>query len=150
MLNAISTATSSYQSQADAPRAESPSLSALAALAAPAVAPVQESFAPDDADSGDFGILYGPNGLPQGSGVPSFASVTESGESRLADSRDPSARLAMESTQLADLLSSFLSPAASRSQDVATGSAPVPVETDTRQLSRMAQASVIAQLYSQF
>ena len=150
MLNAITTTSgaSAYQtatvSRSDTAAAE-PAVSALATLSAPRpalVGPVSGTTEPE----GDFGVVYGPNGLPEGSAAPAYTvpAAAETPEQRSANTRDPSARLAMESTQLNALLSSLMSsPGATDRQ------AFLP-ETDGGQLARIAKDSVIAQFYGQF
>jgi hypothetical protein len=127
-----------------------PAVSALAALTVPQ--PVTQVSTPSEIaeDIGDLSFLYAPNGQPGISSVPAYAvpAAQATGEARLSAERNPTARLAIESTDLNALLSSFLAP---RTPSANPAPSPdVPAETNGAQLARTAQQSVITQLYNLF
>ena len=158
MVDAVSLSGNSYRAASNAlelrssvPSAETrPAVAALAALAA--AQPITKISTPSDAaeEIGDLSFLYAPNGLPGISALPAYAVPPSQAttDERVSNSRNPTARLAIESTELNTLMSSFLMPAASGA--AAAASPDVPPVADNEQLSRIARQSVIAQLYSQF
>ncbi|MCR6498832.1 hypothetical protein MUO32_07310 [Shinella sp. CPCC 101442] len=158
MVDAVSLSGNSYRAASNAlevrsatPAVETrPAASALAALTVPQ--PVTQVATPSEIaeDIGDLSFLYAPNGQPGISTVPAYAvpSTQATGEARISAERNPTARLAIESTDLNNLLSSFLAP---RTPSANPAPSPdVPAETNGAQLARAAQQSVIAQLYAQF
>lgn len=159
MVDAVSLSGTSYRAASNAlelraatPSAESrPAVSALAALTVPQ--PVTQVSTPSEVaeEIGDLSFLYAPNGQPGISSTAPAYAVSPSqatGEARVSAERSPTARLAIESTDLNALLSSFLAPRTASANPAP--SPDVPTETNTAQLARNAQQSVIAQLYSQF
>ena len=123
---------------------------AVSALTVPQ--PVTQVSTPSEIaeDIGDLSFLYAPNGQPGTSSVPAYAvpAAQAAGEARLSAERNPTARLAIESTDLNALLSSFLAP---RTPSANPAPSPdVPAETNGAQLARTAQQSVITQLYNLF
>lgn len=152
MLNAITTIGTSAPQGVTALRSEGaapaePAVSALATLSVPRATLVAPEPGPVEADS-DFGAVYGPNGLPEGAAAPAYTvpSAAATPDQRNANNRDPSARLAMESTQLNALLSSLMtSPGAGTEM-----SGPAAQADNGGQLARIARQSVIAQFYGQF
>lgn len=154
MVDAVSLSGNSYRATSNAldlraatPAVESrPAASALAALTVPQVSTPSETAE----DIGDLSFLYAPNGRPGISNVPVYAvpSAQATGEARVSAERNPTARLAIESTDLNTLLSSFLAP---RTPSANPAPSPdVPTETNGAQLALAAQQSIIAQLYAQF
>jgi hypothetical protein len=158
MVDAVSLSANGYRAASNALELRSqaamietrPALSALAALAAPQ--PITQVTTPSEAaeDIGDLSFLYTQNGLPGISAPPSYAAppAQATTDGRLAADRNPTARLAIESTELNLLMSSFLTARAP-----STNPAPspdVPAEAGNEQLARVARQSVIAQLYNQF
>ncbi|CAK7255406.1 MULTISPECIES: hypothetical protein [unclassified Shinella] len=156
MVDAVSLSANSYRGassaldmRAPAMAAETrPAVSALAALAAPQ--PVTQVSTPSDiaGEIGDLSFLYAPNGLPGISALPAYAvppSQAAADEQVANNSRNPTARLAIESNDLNSLMSSFLT---ARTPSVNPAASPdVPADAGSEQLARQ---SVIAQLYSQF
>ena len=114
MVDAVSLSGNSYravsrvlETRALAPSAESrPAESALAALSLPQ--PVTRVTAPSDTaeEAGDLGFLYTPAGLPAASALPAYA--VPAADAAAARSRSGTARLAVDSSELNTLLSSFL------------------------------------------
>lgn len=158
MVDAVSLSGNSYRAASNAlelrsatPAIENrPAVSALAALTAPQ--PITQVSTPSETaeDIGDLSFLYAPNGQPGISNALAYAvpASQATGESRIAAERNPTARLAIESSDLNALLSSFLAP---RTPSANPAPSPdVPAETNGAELARAAQQSVIAQLYAQF
>ncbi len=157
MVDALSFSGNSYravsnalEARALAPSAESrPAASALAALAVPQ--PVTRVSTPSDMaeETGDLGFLYTPAGLPGTSALPAYAvPATQATDLERANGRNGSARLAVESSELNALLSSFLT---ARTPSANPAPSPdVPAETGNTELAHAARQSVIAQIYSQF
>jgi len=158
MVDAVSLSSNSYRAASNALELRSPvqspesrpAVAALAALVAPQ--PITQVSTPSEAaeDTGDLSFLYAPNGLPGVSALPAYAvpPAQATTDERVSNSRDPSARLVIESTDLNSLMSSFLMSPASGAN--AAASPDVPAEADNAQISRVAQQSVIAQLYTIF
>jgi hypothetical protein len=158
MVDAVSLSANSYRgvsstldARAPAMATETrPAVSALAALAAPQ--PVTRVSTPSDSaeEIGDLSFLYASNGLPGVSALPAYAVPPSqaAADARLAGGNNQTARLAIESDDLNNLLSSFLS---ARTPSANPAASPdVPAETGGEQLARTARQSVITQLYSQF
>lgn len=159
MVDAVSLSGNSYRAASSALELRSsvqaaearPAVSALAALALPQ--PVTTISTPSDVaeDLGDLSFLYAPNGLPGVSALPSYAVPPSQAttDERVSAERNPTARLAIESTELNSLLSSFMT---ARTPSANPAASPdVPAETGNEQLARAAtRQSVVAQLYSQF
>ena len=159
MVDAVSLSASTYRQASNALELRSsaasaenrPAVAALAALAAPQ--PVTRVSTPSDIaeNIGDLSFLYAPNGSPGvSSALPSYAVPPSQAttDERVTASRNPTARLAIESTELNNLMSSFLVPPAPSANAAASPDAPA--EADNGQLARIARQSVIAQLYNQF
>ncbi|QRM54812.1 hypothetical protein [Sinorhizobium sp. BG8] len=159
MLSAVSISGSSPQSNAVVvPRQSAPQVDATSAAEAMAALTASQQLQALDAQfdaeieaDTSAAAIYGPNGLPEGAQVPAYAvpSSERSVETTVANSRDPSARLAMESTQLTALLSSLMLPTETSTSATPASPDRLP-ETDVYQLSRIARESVVAQLYRQF
>lgn len=149
MVDAVSLSANSYRGVSAALETR-PAVTALAALAAPQ--PVTQVSTPSEAaeDIGDLSFLYAPSGLPGISALPAYAvpPAQATTDERVSNGRNPTARLAIESTDLNSLMSSFLTPRAPSANPAA--SPDVPAEASNEQLARTARQSVIAQLYSQF
>ena len=155
MVDAISNsyrvASSSLDMRAPATAVETrPAVAALAALAAPQ--PVTQVATPSEIaeDIGDLSFLYAQNGLPGISALPAYAvpPAQATTDERVSNGRNPTARLAIESTDLNSLMSSFLTPRTPSANPAA--SPDVPADVGSEQLARTARQSVIAQLYNQF
>jgi len=154
MVDAVSLSGNSYRaaSSALASRiAESrPAAEALAALSGPQ--PVTTVSAPSDAaeEIGDLAFLYAPNGQSGLATQPvSTVSATQSTpDTRVAAERNPSARLAIESTDLDALMSSFLTARTPSANPAPSPDVPAPASNE--QLALAARQSVINQLYNQF
>jgi hypothetical protein len=158
MVDAVSLSANSYRGasstldvRAPAMAAETrPAVSALAALTAPQ--PVTQVSTPSDIaeEIGDLSFLYTSNGLPGISAQPSYAVPPSqaAADERVANGRNPTARLAIESNDLNSLMASFLT---ARTPSANPAASPdVPADTGNQQAARSAHQSVIAQLYSQF
>ena len=158
MVDAVSLSGNSYRAsnalelRSSVPAAEArPAVSALAALALPQ--PVTTVSTPSDVaeEIGDLSFLYAPNGLPGISALPAYAVPPSQAatDERVSAERSPTARLAVESTELNSLLSSFMT---SRTPSANPAASPdVPADMGNEQLARAAaRQSVVAQLYSQF
>ncbi|MGJ7037688.1 hypothetical protein J2Y63_000924 [Shinella sp. BE166] len=149
MVDAVSLSANSYRAVSTALETR-PAVAALAALAAPQ--PVTQVSTPSEAaeDIGDLSFLYAPSGLPGISALPAYAvpPAQATTDERVSNGRNPTARLAIESTDLNSLMSSFLTPRTPSANPAA--SPDVPPEVNNEQLARTARQSVIAQLYSQF
>jgi hypothetical protein len=158
MVDAVSLSGNSYRAVSNAlelrssvPSAESrPALTALTALAAPQ--PVTQVSTPSDIaeDIGDLSFLYSPSSLSSAAALPSYAVPASQAttDERVAADRNPTARLAVESTELNSLLSSFMT---ARTPSANPAASPdVPAETGNAQLAATARQSVVAQLYNQF
>lgn len=155
MVDAVSFSANSYRAASNALDLRSttpetrPAVAALAALAMPQ--PVTRVSTPSETaeDIGDLSFLYAPNGLPGISTLPAYAVPPSRAttDERVTAERNPTARLAIESTDLNSLMSSFLTRTPSANP---APSPDVPAETNSAQAARTAQQSVIAQLYSQF
>jgi hypothetical protein len=139
-----------HERQASAAAEIQPALSALAALAVSA--PASDMAEADNDLPDSFGIVYGASGRPEGVQAPAYAvpAAQATTDDRLANNRNPSARLAMESTQLNALLSSLMTPGVSSDAGRPVENTVTTTQTTDNQLSRMVQQSVVAQLYSQF
>lgn len=158
MVDAVSLSANSYRMVSNALESRSavasvesrPAVAALAALVAPQ--PITQVSTPSETaeDIGDLSFLYSPNGQPGVTALPSYAvpPAQATTEGRLAADRNPTARLAIESTELNSLMSSFLTARAPSAN--AAASPDVPAEAGNEQLARVARQSVIAQLYNQF
>jgi hypothetical protein len=158
MVDAVSLSAGSYRAglgtldmRAPATAMETrPAMAALAALAAPQ--PVTRVSTPSDVaeDIGDLSFLYAPNGLPGISALPSYAVPPSQAttDERVSTGRNPTARLAIESSDLNNLMSSFLTARAPSANPAP--SPDMPTGAGSEQFARTAQQSVIAQLYSQF
>ncbi|GMB81698.1 hypothetical protein NN6n1_24810 [Shinella zoogloeoides] len=154
MVDAVSLSGNSYRAVSSAPAsriAESrPAAEALAALTRPQ--PVTTVSTPSDVveEIGDLAFLYAPNGQPGLAAQPvsTIAATQSTPDARLAAERNPSARLAIESTDLDALMSSFLT---ARTPSANPAPSPdVPSTVGNEQLALAARQSVINQLYSQF
>ncbi len=158
MVDAVSLSGNSYRAASNVlelrlavPSGESrPAAQALAALAQPQ--PDTRVSAPSDTaeEIGDLGFLYAPNGQPGVTAPPAHAvpPAQATSDARVAAERNPTARLAIESTDLNMLMSSFLT---ARTPSANPAPSPdVPADAGNEQLSRVARQSVIAQLYNQF
>ncbi|MGQ3212816.1 MAG: hypothetical protein ACT6U0_05465 [Shinella sp.] len=148
MVDAVSFSANSYRAASSALETR-PAVAALAALALPQ--PVTQVSTPSETaeDAGDLSFLYAPNGLPGISTLPAYAVPPSQAttDARVTAERNPTARLAIESTEFNSLMSSFLTRTPSANP---APSPDVPAETNGAQAARAAQQSVIAQLYSQF
>lgn len=149
MVDAVSFSANSYRAVSSAIETR-PAVAALAALALPQpITQVSTSSEPAE-DIGDLSFLYAPNGLPGISTLPAYAVPPSQAttDARVAAERNPTARLAIDSTDLNSLMSSFLT---ARTPSANPAPSPdVPAESNGAQAARAAQQSVIAQLYSQF
>jgi hypothetical protein len=149
MVDAVSLSANSYRALSTALETR-PAVTALAALAAPQ--PVTRVSTPSEVaeDIGDLSFLYAPSGLPGISALPAYAvpPAQATTDERVSNGRNPTARLAIESTDLNSLMSSFLTPRTPSANPAA--SPDVPADVNNEQLARTARQSVIAQLYSQF
>jgi len=151
MVDAVSLSGNSYRaaSSALASRiAESrPAAEALAVLSGPQ--PVTTVSAPSDAaeEIGDLAFLYAPNGQP-GLATQPVSATQSTPDTRVAAERNPSARLAIESTDLDALMSSFLTARTPSANPAPSPDVPAPASNE--QLALAARQSVINQLYNQF
>lgn len=149
MVDTVSFSANSYRAVSSAIETR-PAVAALAALALPQpITQVSTSSEPAE-DIGDLSFLYAPNGLPGISTLPAYAVPPSQAttDARVAAERNPTARLAIDSTDLNSLMSSFLT---ARTPSANPAPSPdVPAESNDAQAARAAQQSVIAQLYSQF
>lgn len=152
MLSALSNINgAAFQIAADRPKASAVrSETAVAALAA--LAPAQpipsasDPFSFEEDDQAGFDFLYRPSGLPTGQSAPSYATepLADTPETRALASRDSSTRLAVESTQLSNLLSALMTTnvAEPRNTPAVEQQPPVPASASPQ--------SLIAKLYQQF
>ena len=154
MVDAVSFSGNSYRAVSNALETRALASSAESRPAARALAvpqPVTRVSTPSDMaeETGDLGFLYTPAGLPGAAALPAYAvPATRAADMEGASSRSGPARLAMESSELNALLSSFLT---ARTPSVNPAPSPdVPAEASNAELAHTARQSAVAQLYSQF
>lgn len=155
MVDAVSLSANSYRGASSTLDVRAPAMAAeirpaVSALAAPQ--PVTQVSTPSDIaeEIGDLSFLYTSNGLPGISSLPSYAvpPAQAAADERVANGRNPTARLAIESNDLNSLMASFLT---ARTPSANPAASPdVPADIGNQQVARSAHQSVIAQLYSQF
>ncbi|MFT4159857.1 hypothetical protein [Shinella sp.] len=155
MVDAVSLSGNSYRAASSAlasriAESRPAAAEALAALSRPQ--PVTTVSTPSDAaeEIGDLAFLYAPNGQPGLAAQPASAipATQATADAHLAAERRPSTRLAVESTDLDALMSSFLT---ARTPSANPAPSPdVPAAASNEQLALAARQSVINQLYNQF
>lgn len=159
MVDAVSLSGNSYRAASNAlemravvPSAESrPASRRLPRFSQPQ--PITQVATPSDIaeDIGDLSFLYAPNGLPGASAaLPSYAvsPAQATTDEWVTAERNSGARLAIDSSDLNSLMSSFLTARTPSANP--TPSPDVPAQQGNAEFAQAARQSVIAQIYNQF